>query len=264
MTVNFTVPVADYFMYISQLNNPSLGYNSSIFAYSASITTTESVVQPGGGTYTFLDNAEKLVIVSDSADDTFGGAGAGSLFIRGLDANHNNQSEVIVLNGLTPVTTVNSYLRFFSALVITSGTGDPLTDANQGDITITSAVSEAAQGFITTHEGTTHNGNFTVPAGYNAYFTGIIASLGAGKSVTMKWKARTGPTNDYAFISGYKFEVYQTTFCCEIRDLKAIPEKTDLVLTAVTTLPSTVATGIRIGMQLLRNDHIPGDGHQRS
>ncbi len=67
----------------------------------------------GGGDYPYLTSAETLDISSDNVNDTFGGSGAESVTVFGLDGNLDFIFETKNLNGTTPVTTVKSYFRSF-------------------------------------------------------------------------------------------------------------------------------------------------------
>ena len=66
--------------------------------------------------------------VSDDADDTSAGTGARTIFIQGLDADYDELTEVLIMNGLTPVQSVNTYMRIFRTQNITAGA----TEWNEG------------------------------------------------------------------------------------------------------------------------------------
>ena len=79
----------------------------------------------------YAQNAEILNIASTSILDADGSTGATHLFIRGLSADFQAViSEVVVLNGRTPVSTVNAYLRVNKMVI--DGIG--ALGKNQGDI----------------------------------------------------------------------------------------------------------------------------------
>lgn len=89
-------------------------------------------VWEGGGNYPLLTAASQLEVVSTSAADTAAGTGARTVLVSGLDANWLPISETVTLNGTTPVTTVNSYLRVNLFTTVTSGSGK----VNAGDLTL--------------------------------------------------------------------------------------------------------------------------------
>lgn len=121
-----------------------LGHNPSIGSGVA------ADVWEGGGNYPLLAAASQLEVVSTSAADTAAGTGARTVLIQGLDANWLPISETVTLNGTTPVTTVNSYLRVNLFTTTTSGSGK----VNAGDLTLrvvaagaTQSIARAGYGF---------------------------------------------------------------------------------------------------------------------
>src|SRR4030042_325677 len=126
-------------------------------------------------TFSSYGAAAKLQVSSSSADDDGAPVGTGALTVRiiGLNSSYVLTSEDVILNGLTAVETVATFLRVFAAYVLTAGTG--LTNA--GDIYIyktgTSITSGVPDALTTTWvkipvgaNGAT-SGMFTVPAGKN-------------------------------------------------------------------------------------------------
>ena len=94
------------------------------------------------------------------------GADATALItINGLDANYNQISETIKLNGTTAVTTVKFYFRINSMLV-TSG-------APTGNITLKDTSDTTLYAEIAAGNGRTLMGIYTVPAGYTYYLSRI-------------------------------------------------------------------------------------------
>ena len=101
----------------------------NIFGYQASVTTTSIPVWENATTYTYITNASTLTLASSSAsDDT-----VAKVLINGLDANFNQISETLQMNGVTGVTTLNSYYRVNSMVLVSAGTGQT---TNVGTITL--------------------------------------------------------------------------------------------------------------------------------
>jgi len=128
-------------------------------------TTTPQTVWEGANNatqnnYTYLSTASQLTLASSSTSDT------GVVFISGLDANFNLQSETLTLNGTTAVTSVNSYLRV-NGLYCTNF-------SNVG--TITAKVSTTVYGQINPGFGQTQMAVYTVPNGYTFYQTLLQAN----------------------------------------------------------------------------------------
>lgn len=93
------------------------GYNGDVDTGAAEDVWTT------GGLYPFPTVAAATTIVSGSASDTAAGTGARTVRVIGLDANYLQIQEDIVLNGATPVTLVNTYLRILRASIQTIGSG---------------------------------------------------------------------------------------------------------------------------------------------
>ena len=122
--------------------------------------------------------ASPIDIVSASANDTAAGSGARTLMVTGLDANFDQISETIALNGLTPVQTVNSYIRHHSTSVLTSGVYmGTTTPSHAGDITFSYSGTADPAGLITDFEGFSNASTFsshrTIPRG----FVGFLRAL---------------------------------------------------------------------------------------
>ncbi len=109
--------------------------------------------------------SETLFIVSDSADDTLLGTGARTLFIEGLDLNGNTISETIDMDGLTNVTTVNSYNRVNDMKVLTAG----LTEFNQGSITAIFTTAGTTQDQIEPLEGVSSSAHYSTAIDVKSY-----------------------------------------------------------------------------------------------
>ena len=94
-------------------------------------TGTPELIAAQGGNLSIMTTADTLDIVSDSANDTVAGTGARVLLITGIDENNLAVEETLVMNGVTPVTTTNSYLGVNRIVVVSSGS----VGANDGNIT---------------------------------------------------------------------------------------------------------------------------------
>ncbi len=115
--------------YPSYASGTKFGRNSEI-----DTGTAPEDVWDGVGNYTGLPTtgtATTLSIFSSSALDTSAGTGARTVRISGLNASYEPISEIVTLNGTTPVITTNSYWRQSRAEVVTAGS----TGFNQGAIT---------------------------------------------------------------------------------------------------------------------------------
>lgn len=167
------------------------------FGFNPSVGTTEATIWEQGGLYNYPAVASTMTVSSDDAGDTSAGTGARTVEIMGLDENFGEVTETITLNGLTEVTTANSYIRMNRALVRSAGSGG--TNAGViyvGTGTVTSGVPADVFTSIAKEEGQTLQTLWTVPANKTGYLTRLIASsFGNANSVaTIRLKAR--PENE--------------------------------------------------------------------
>ena len=101
---------------------------------------------------------------------------------KGLDANGLQQTEYIVMNGTTPVSTASTYYRITRLHVDGCGSNK----SNVGTITATAQTDATVQATIPAAHGQTLMAIDTVPAGKLGYITGWYASLArsGGTAVT--------------------------------------------------------------------------------
>jgi len=145
----------------------------SIQGYQGSITAGNYYpMWEVAGYYVFPPSAIQMLLYSSSASDT-----AVSILISGLDANYNNLSETLVLtNGTTGVTTVNSYLRINSIQV--TGTTNPVGTiylTNAGKSVTYAQINTGSFNGSTISKGKSSMSIYTVPAGYTFYLYRVQA-----------------------------------------------------------------------------------------
>ena len=87
--------------------------------------TTKRLLWTEDALYTFIDVEKQLTISSDNANDTSAGTGGQLVLISYLDDEFTELTEIVTMNGTTPVTTVaTDIFRINQLLVIASGTGN--------------------------------------------------------------------------------------------------------------------------------------------
>jgi hypothetical protein len=136
--------------------------------------TANTDVWEGGGLYPFQAAATVLEILSASASDTAAGTGARTFTITGLDNNFNPISEVITLNGVTPVQTVNSYRRVNGLVIASAGSGN----TNAGDVTLRVTGAGATQALARAGYGYAKQAVYTVPTGFTLLVTDLLLEVG--------------------------------------------------------------------------------------
>jgi hypothetical protein len=149
------------------------------FGINGDVGTSVETVWAQGGTYAYPASATVMKISSSSADDAAAGTGARTISIAGLDANYNEISETVILDGQTAVNTVNSYLRISRMFVVTAGSGATAAGTiYAGTGTVTSGVPATVYGMIALNANQTQMAFWTVPAGYTLYLTGLFYTSG--------------------------------------------------------------------------------------
>lgn len=116
--------------------------------------------------------ASTLSIVSSSNTDRPASTGAYTLLVNGLDSSNNFLEETVVLNGTTPVLTVNEFTRVNFAKVATTGS----SGTNVGNITITHATPSQSIAYISAGEGISKNGFISVADSNKLFIYNITIS----------------------------------------------------------------------------------------
>jgi hypothetical protein len=127
-------------------------------AYNPAAGTANATVWPKNTLYVFPTVASTMTLYSTSTADT-----SQLVLIDGLDANYDEISEVVMLNGQTGRATTQSFFRINNMTV--------LTDSPQGDISIGTGVATAGvptntYGFIPHGDNMDASGVYTVPNGW--------------------------------------------------------------------------------------------------
>jgi len=119
--------------------------------------------------------AESFDIVSSDSNDNIVGDGARVVMVAGLDADYNEQTEVVELDGTTLVQTVFDYIWPHTLVVIDAGA----QGANIGIVTLSNSMP-----FLTMPIGfnNSYNAAITVPAGLTFFMDRIFISEVSAKS----------------------------------------------------------------------------------
>lgn len=153
------------------------------FGVNPDINGSVEPVWSQGGAYTYQTVAAQVKVSSSSANDTSAGTGARTVVVGGLDANYNEISETVSLNGQTAVLTTNSFIRVFRAYVATAGSsGTAEGTIYMGDGVVTAGVPATIYAVISLGENQTQMALWTVPAGYTLYVYGGIFSAASNNA----------------------------------------------------------------------------------
>lgn len=172
------------------------------WAYNPDIDIGTETVWSTGGTFTRIVTARTLSIVSTSANDTSAGTGARTIGITGVDANWNEQTVVVTLNGTTPVVTTETWLGVNRISVYSAGSGG----TNAGVITATATTEATIQSEIPVGLGTTQTGFFFVPQNHQVLMDWLYVSLYKASGTPPNITVKMFVTSD---VSNAKYEVFR-------------------------------------------------------
>ena len=180
------------------------GFNSAV-----GITFIAPWELAGAGTqYVVPVSATTMSLQSSSVSDT-----AVSVLIQGLDADYNQIQEVLVTNGTSSRTTVNSYLRI-NKMITTNGIAVGNISLTNGGITY---------GYISVGVGISQMAQYTVPAGYSFYLIRIqgwsATTTGASKYIVFRNR------NTVADGANAEYDVAQATFSNFLEVQRTLPFK---------------------------------------
>jgi hypothetical protein len=205
----------------------------TIFGYNPDVDTSRVTVWPYTGIIQLPPAALRMKVSSSSADDTANGTGARTVFVAGLDANHNEISEIVTLNGQTAVLTTQSFLHINNAYVATAGsTLSAAGDIYFGDGTVTAGVPATVYDLIKYDYNQRITGSYTIPAGYTGYLSqGLFSAGQPGGSAQVSGRLMT------IGLDGIRRTAAITTVNNGVADYvfeypERIPEKTTLEATA--------------------------------
>lgn len=169
-----------------------------VFGFNGDVDSNPETIWPGGGVLAFPSAALQMTVSSSSANDTSSGTGARTIYISGLDANYNEVSETITLNGQTAVTTVNSYIHINEAYVATAGSGNSAAGSIYiGTGVVTAGVPATVYDIIAFDYNRRITGSYTIPAGYTGYVSeGLFSAGQSGGSNAVTGRLMTRGTNN--------------------------------------------------------------------
>jgi hypothetical protein len=206
------------------------------FGFNPDIDNALETVWAQGGLYSYLSTGTTLYISSSSTADDVASTGARSATVSGLDANYNEVSVTVNLDGQNGVQLGStSWLRVFRVIVRSAGSGGQ----NAGVLYVGSEASPTV-GVPTNKYATVAIGDnqtvmalWTVPAGYTAYLlqTDItLATTQNNKYCTVRLVAR--PEGEVFQVKD-KFVKSQSSTHQEYTIPLKFTEKTDIEVRAI-------------------------------
>lgn len=178
----------------------------NLFGTNPSIGTTFRTPWENNTALPFLSAEQNLSIVSDSASDS-----SVSILVSGVDGDYNPTSEVVALDGTTPVITTNKFFRINDLVTLSGNAVGNVTASYDGTV----------YAKINATYGRNQAAVFTVPLGYSFYLGRIDAFTATANNDTKIMTFR----NRVTFSDGRIFNVAQTSFVSRMDIARVLPFK---------------------------------------
>lgn len=190
----------------------------NIYGYQPAVGQTYIPLWENATAYTYPVAATQMNLAGSNGDTA-------SIQISGLDANYNAISEILILNGTTPVTTVKSYLRINGLQVTAGSASNPAGVVTLKDLTNTIIYAQ-----INTGVGRSQAAIYTVPAGYTFYLSRVDGNTSLNGNNYCTYRNRTALPNGVVTLT------QQSPFAISYNTQRVMPrpfpEKTDIQLQA--------------------------------
>ena len=188
----------------------------NIYGYQPSVSTTSIPVWENATAYTYPASAITMYVSGSNGDTA-------QITVSGLDASYKPISEIVTLNGTTPVATTKQYLRINSMSVFMGSATNPA-----GVVYLKNQAATVTYAQINAGIGRTQMAIYTVPAGYTYFLqrVAIYTSLNGNDFVT--YQNRTISSDGVVQVT------QQAPFAISYDALRVMPrpilEKTDIQL----------------------------------
>jgi hypothetical protein len=167
------------------------------FKQNVSTTVLDDLWEVTGVSVIPYPNGIQLAVSSDNANDTALGTGTRTVNFHYLDTNYIEKSEIITLNGLTPVNTVATniqrILNFHTQTVGSNGVA-------VGNVSVKNLAGTVTFDMIKAGGNQSLTGHFTIPAGKIGYVTGWQATS-TKQALSIRLRA-TRDRHDGTLLSG--------------------------------------------------------------
>lgn len=228
-TNTLAIDLKDFYVEVALGNVPGHG-DEFILGLNRNVGSTLEDVWGAGVNMVFPTAGEQWEILSDDADDTFGGNGAQIVLLQYLDTNYDLQLEILVMNGTTPVTTVaTNIFRPRVLLVIVSGS----TNSNEG--AIVSRIAGGAAGdernYMHPNFGFSFDGRFTVENGTTALQVLCQVNAGRQDGIEFRLKVNIGTISNFGVIQFNN--IFENVVNTKLPIPLVFAEQTDLVMGAL-------------------------------
>lgn len=212
-------------------------------AYNTTITTN-ATIWPKNTVYVFPTVASVMTLYSSSVADT-----TQAVLIEGLNAQYEEISEVLVLNGQTGRTSTLAFFRINKMVVLVDS---PLGNISFGTGAATAGIPANTYGYIAATDNASMSAVYTVPAGWTLYIkAGTIASGDATGSQTLT-------ANFYSRVNGVTYLTAKLNLANSYQFFDyvvplAVPEKTDIYNNAASS-STVLSASVTFNGILIKNN----------
>lgn len=227
------IPQQDWLTEVSKGNIPN-HETLIIRGLNTDVGTSFETVWPEGGIKVFQSAASIQTLSSDNANDTLLGTGARIVTVRGLLSDHTEASEDVEMDGLTGVSTLNSYLRINEVGIKAGESGS--SGFNEGIVYVGTGVIMSGKpavvvNLIPINSSISQSAFFTIPAGKKLLSYSRSYGVDAGRSAIIVGTLVEQGTK----YSTFTVPITQNLF--EIIDSVplSVDEKIDIIFTAIST-----------------------------
>ena len=232
-------------------------YDQFKFGFNADVEDVLETVWAEGGLYYHPYSATQLKVSSSSDDDTANeGDGARTVELFGLDADYNEISEVVLLEGTTEVTTTKSFLRINRGIIRSAGDNEVATGTIYAGIgTVTLGVPTTKYLSIKPADGQTLMAIWTVPAGYTAYLHETDVTVATTQNNKYATVTLVSKPFGSVFQVKDKFVISQGNHHQEYKFPLKFEEKTDIEVRCIgDSSGANIAISAGLGLLYIKNE----------
>ena len=200
----------------------------------ADIGTSFETIWPEGGQKVFQSAAAIQTLSSDSVNDTLLGTGARIITVKGLLSDYSEAEEDVEMDGLTEVSTVNSFLRINSLFIKVGQSGS--LGVNDGIIyigtgVVTSGKPDVVNNLIIANFGISQSAFYTVPLGKQLLSYDRQYGIDTGKSAVFV----VSVIDEGTTYSVHSVPIFQNYTVISDQIPLLVEEKIDVIFSAIST-----------------------------
>ena len=208
------------------------------FGYNGAIVVPEETVWSEGAIYAYPSGAVTMTASSDNTNDALAGTGAKRIEIMGLDANYDEQTITVEMNGQNGVTISPDLIRVNRVKVLNDQ--DAQGNIYVGEGAIVTGKPAIVYAKIDVNENQTLQAIYTVPASKKALLVTFSGSSSKNEAITVRLAARE---LGGVFQTKDKLDIYQNEFTQFYPVPIVFEPKTDIEIRAAGTAVTALVSG---------------------